>query len=66
MPPTRKETVSKPAPEPSMVQLAELTARRQAPSLPGQKRRLREMRRVRLAVAMLGGSALIDLWLLLA
>jgi hypothetical protein len=48
-----------------MVELAELTARRQGPSLPGQKRRLREMRRVRVAVAVLGGSALIYLWLLL-
>ena len=57
--------MSKPAPEASMVELAELTARRQAPSLPGQKRRLREMRRVRVAMAVLGGSALIYLWLLL-
>ena len=48
-----------------MVELAERTARRHAPSPPGQKRRLREMRRVRIAVAVLGGSALIYLWLLL-
>jgi fatty acid desaturase len=66
MPPPRKETVSKPAPEPSMVELAELTARRRAPSSPRQKRQLREMRRVRIAVAVLAGSAAIYLWLLLA
>jgi hypothetical protein len=58
--------VSKPAPEPSMVELAEMTARRRAPSSPREKRRLRELRRLGIAVALLGGSSVIYLWLLLA
>lgn len=58
--------MSKPAPEPSMVELAEMTARRRAPSSPRLKRRLQELRRIGIALALLGGSALIYLWLLLA
>jgi len=58
--------VSKPAPEPSMVELAEMTARRRAPSSPRGKRRLRELRRLGIAMALLGGSLMIYLWLLLA
>lgn len=58
--------MSKPAPEPSMVELAELTARRRAPSSPGRKHRLREVRRIGLAMALLAGSSVIYLWLLLA
>ncbi len=58
--------MSKPAPEPSMVELAEMTARRRAPSSPREKRRLRELRRLGIAVALLGGSSVIYLWLLLA
>ncbi len=58
--------MSNPAPELSMVELAEMTARRRAPSSPQRKRRLREMRRLRVGLALLGGSALIYLWLLLS
>lgn len=58
--------MSNPAPEPNMVELAEMTARRRGPSSPRRKRRLREMRRLGIALALLGGSSLIYLWLLLA
>lgn len=50
----------------SMVELAEKTARRRAPSSPRRKQRLREMRRLGIAMALLGSSSLIYLWLLLA
>jgi hypothetical protein len=49
-----------------MVELAEMTARRRAPSSPRGKRRLRELRRLGIAMALLGGSSVIYLWLLLA
>jgi hypothetical protein len=49
-----------------MVELAEMTARRRGPSSPRRKRRLREMRRLGIALALLGGSSLIYLGLLLA
>jgi hypothetical protein len=48
-----------------MVEVAEMSARRRDPSSPQRKRRLREMRRLRIGLALLGGSALIYLWLLL-
>jgi len=48
-----------------MVELAEMTARRRAPSSPRRKQRLRELRQLAIALALIAGSAVVYLWLLL-
>jgi hypothetical protein len=58
--------VHKPAPQPSIVDLAEMTAKRRAASSPRRKQRVRELRRIAVGAALLCGSSLVYLWLLLA
>lgn len=56
----------KPAPEPSIADLAARTALRRAPSSPTAKQQVRESRRLAIATILIIGSSLICLWLLLA
>jgi hypothetical protein len=56
--------VSKSASQPNIVDLAEQTARRRAPSSPRQKQRVRAMRRFGAFVVLITGSSLIYVWLL--
>jgi hypothetical protein len=53
-------------PHPSIVELAEMTARRRAPSSPQSKQRLHEVRWLGVAAGSLALSFLVCLWLLLA
>ena len=51
---------------PSIVDRAETADRLRVPSAPGEKQRLRHLRRLGIGMALLSFSALIYLWLLLA
>jgi hypothetical protein len=60
------DSVQKPADQHSIVELAEMTAKRRAPSSPRRKQRARELRRIGVGAGVLCLSALVYLWLLLA
>jgi hypothetical protein len=62
----REVAVSKPTSPPSIVDIAESNVRRRASSSPTRKQRSRESRRFGISVALILGSSLICLWLLLA
>ena len=56
----------KPAPEPSIADLAAGTALRRAPSSPRAKQEVRASRRLAIATTLIIGNSLICLWLLFA
>lgn len=62
----REEIVRKPISESSIADVAAQSAHRRAPSSPQVKQRLRESRGMAIAAALITGSSLICLWLLLA